>query len=76
MATDTVDLTENRQSEILIIAWVMTGAALSTVATKLFTRLRIIRVIGWDDFFIVLSTVGCTMTELPMEQKTEYPHRY
>ena len=57
MATDNVDLTENRQSEILIIAWVMTGAALLTVTTKLFTRLRIIRVIGWDDFFIVLSTV-------------------
>ena len=59
MATETVDLAEDRQSEIVIVAWVMTGAALLTVATKLFTHLRVSRVIGWDDFFIFFSMVGC-----------------
>jgi hypothetical protein len=57
MTTETVNLTEDRQREVIIVAWVTTGAALMTVAIKIFTRLRIIRVIGWDDFFIVFSMV-------------------
>jgi hypothetical protein len=59
METATVDLTESRQHEVLIVAWVMTGAAISTVAIKLFARAQIVRVIGWDDVFIVFSLVCC-----------------
>lgn len=64
MATETIDLAESRQSEVLIVAWVMTGAALLTVVIKLFTRLRVVKYIGWDDFFIVFSMVraGATST--------------
>lgn len=58
MATKAVDLTEDRQSEVLLVAWITTGAALLTVAIKIFTRLRVVKVIGWDDFFIVLSMVS------------------
>lgn len=55
---------DHRQKEILIVAWVTTGAAVVTVAIKIFTRLRIVRVIGWDDFFIVFSMVrdSCRFT--------------
>ena len=52
-----VEANDDRQKEVLIVAWVTTGAALVTVAIKIFTRLRIVRVIGWDDFFIVFSMV-------------------
>jgi hypothetical protein len=54
---ETVDLSESRQTEVLIVAWVMTGAAILTVGIKLFARARIILVIGWDDFLIFLSLV-------------------
>ena len=52
-----VQANDDRQKEVLIVAWVTTGASLVTVAIKIFTRLRIVRVIGWDDFFIVFSMV-------------------
>ena len=52
-----VQANDHRQKEVLIVAWVTTGAAFVTVAIKIFTRLRIVRVIGWDDFFIVFSMV-------------------
>jgi hypothetical protein len=54
---ETVDLTESRQTEVLVVAWVMTGAAIFTVGIKLFARAKIVHVIGWDDFFIFLSLV-------------------
>ena len=59
-----VEANDDRQKEVLIVAWVTTGAALVTVAIKIFTRLRIVRVIGWDDFFIVFSMVrdSCRFT--------------
>jgi hypothetical protein len=54
-----VDLHESRQDEVLIVAWVTTGAAIVTVAIKLFARAQIVKIIGWDDVFIVLSLVCC-----------------
>jgi hypothetical protein len=59
-----VQANDDRQKEVLVVAWVTTGAALVTVAIKIFTRLRIVRVIGWDDFFIVFSMVrdSCRFT--------------
>lgn len=53
----TVDLSENRQTEVLVVAWVMTGIAIFIVGVKLFTRVRIVHVVGLDDFFIFLSLV-------------------
>ncbi|QDS74399.1 hypothetical protein FKW77_005651 [Venturia effusa] len=55
MASDHRDITGSRQQEVLIVAWTMTGAAILTVIFKLFTRFRVVRYIGWDDFFIVFS---------------------
>ncbi|CAN9437529.1 unnamed protein product [Alternaria sp. RS040] len=55
--SQSVDPTENRQTEVLVVAWVMTGAAVLTVGIKLFARARIVHVIGWDDFFIFLSLI-------------------
>jgi hypothetical protein len=57
METTIVDLHENRQNEVLVVAWVTTGAAILTVAIKLFARAQIVKVIGWDDVFIVFSLV-------------------
>ncbi|KAF2134806.1 hypothetical protein P153DRAFT_329534 [Dothidotthia symphoricarpi CBS 119687] len=54
---DTVYMRESRQIEVIVIAWVMTGAAIFAVAVKLFTRVRIVRVVGWDDVFIVFSLI-------------------
>lgn len=63
MVSQNIDLTEDRQSEVLIVAWVTTGVALGTVAIKIFTRFRVVRIIGWDDFFVVCSMVRiCGMT--------------
>jgi hypothetical protein len=53
----TTDLSDSRQTEVLVVAWVMTGAAIFTVGVKLFARAKIVRVVGWDDFFIFLSLV-------------------
>lgn len=55
MASDNEDLSGDRGTAVLVVAWVMTGAAFLTVIFKLFTRLRVVRYIGWDDFFIVFS---------------------
>ncbi|OAL54846.1 hypothetical protein IQ07DRAFT_596303 [Pyrenochaeta sp. DS3sAY3a] len=48
---------ESRQTEVLVVAWVMTGLAICTVAFKLFARVKVVKIIGWDDFFIILSLV-------------------
>lgn len=52
-----MDLAGDRRNEILIVAWVMTGAAFLTVVFKLFTRLQVVEMTGWDDFWIVFSLV-------------------
>jgi hypothetical protein len=33
-----------------------------TVAIKIFTRSRVVRIIGWDDFFVVFSMVNLCET--------------
>lgn len=53
--------TESRQTEILVVAWVMTGLAICTVAFKLFARVKVVKIIGWDDFFIILSLVSSSL---------------
>jgi hypothetical protein len=50
----TANLSDSRQTEVLVVAWVMTSAAILTVCVKLFARVKIIRVVGWDDFFIIM----------------------
>ncbi|KAK8097198.1 hypothetical protein PG999_013142 [Apiospora kogelbergensis] len=50
-----VDFNENRQVEIHLVAWICTTIAILVVALKLFARARIVKMIGWDDFFIFLS---------------------
>lgn len=49
---------DSRQTEVLVVAWVMTGLAICTVAFKLFARVKVVKIIGWDDFFIILSLVS------------------
>ena len=68
MMAESVDLTENRQTEVLVVAWVMTGAAVMTVGIKLFARARIVHVVGWDDFFIFLSLVWSCCTAFPSKK--------
>lgn len=54
MASETANISDSRQTEILVVAWVMTGLAVVTVCVKLFARVRITQVVGWDDLFIIL----------------------
>lgn len=49
---------ESRGVEINVVGWVFTGIAILTVALKLFSRARIVKVLGWDDFFIFLALVS------------------
>lgn len=53
----TTHSSESRQTEVLTVAWVMTGTATLIVGIKLFARVKIVRAIGWDDFFIFFSLV-------------------
>jgi hypothetical protein len=55
---DNANMAESRQTEVLCVAWIMTGAAIFTVGVKLFARAKIVRVVGWDDFFIIFSMVS------------------
>lgn len=56
------DLTDSRQTEVLVVAWTMTGAAILIVTVKIFTRVKIVQIIGWDDFFIIFSLVRSLFT--------------
>lgn len=59
-----INLEQSRQSEILVVAWVMTGTAIFMVCLKLFARATIVHVVGWDDFFIILSVVTILLPAL------------
>ena len=51
-------MTESRAAQVIAIAWVFTGIAVATVALKLFARAHVVKVVGWDDFFIFFSLVS------------------
>ena len=61
---EAVDPNESRQTEVLVVAWVMTGLAIFTVGVKLFARVKIVQVIGWDDFFIFFSLVSLQLSHI------------
>lgn len=42
----------------------MTGTAIFMVCLKLFARAKIVHVVGWDDFFIILSVVTILLPAL------------
>jgi hypothetical protein len=54
----TVNLAENRGPELLIIIWIFTVLTILVVGLKLFTRVNILHAFGFDDFFIIISTVS------------------
>ena len=54
---ENVDYSESRQAMAHAVAWVFTGIAVVAVILKLFTRVDRFHKLGWDDFFIVFSTV-------------------
>lgn len=55
---ENVDYSESRQAMAHAVAWVFTGIAVVAVILKLFTRVDRFHKLGWDDFFIVFSTVS------------------
>lgn len=59
-----VDFNESRGVEINVIGWVFTGIAIATVGLKLFTRGRIAKTLGWDDFFIFFSMVSTSVAAM------------
>jgi len=71
---ETVDINESRQTEILVVAWVMTGLAIFTVGVKLFARAKIVQIVGWDDFFIFLALVCLSPSQElnALELRTDY----
>lgn len=48
---------DDRGLELLVVSWVFTALATGIVGLKIFTRAHILHALGWDDFFIFLSTV-------------------
>lgn len=56
--TTGVNIDDNRQLGLQVAAWFCTGTAACTVAMKLFTKARIVKMVGWDDFIILLSLVS------------------
>ena len=52
---------QNKGITVEIVTWVFTSLALITVFLRLFTRLRLTRTPGWDDFWIVLGMVSSAM---------------
>ena len=43
---------------IVAIMWAETGITLLFVALRLYTRIRINRTVGWDDYLISLASVS------------------
>ncbi|KAM5353596.1 hypothetical protein ACJ41O_000246 [Fusarium nematophilum] len=50
--------TDSKQTQLSLVAWIFTGMAILTVATKLFTTTVVFRRPGWDDLMILLSLIG------------------
>ncbi|KAI4202415.1 MAG: hypothetical protein LQ348_001507 [Seirophora lacunosa] len=48
----------NRQAGILATVLVSTILATFTVALRMVTRIRLVRIVGWDDYTIVCATLG------------------
>ena len=48
---------QNQGPTVEIVTWLFTSIALITVLLRLFTRFRLTRNPGWDDFWIVLAMV-------------------
>jgi len=48
----------NRSLAFLAVSLGGTGIALLSCILRLIVRLRVVRSIGWDDYFIVISTVS------------------
>lgn len=51
---------ENRAPELLAVLWTFTTLALVVVLVKVYTRVKIIRETGLDDFLILFSMVNPT----------------
>ncbi|PKY08615.1 hypothetical protein P168DRAFT_314687 [Aspergillus campestris IBT 28561] len=52
-----VDFSETRGPEVNIVGWVFTGVAIVAVFLRLYARVKIVKRVGWDDFFIVFSLI-------------------
>ncbi|KAB8277592.1 hypothetical protein BDV30DRAFT_251166 [Aspergillus minisclerotigenes] len=52
---------ENRQWVIKVAAWPLFSVCTVLVALRIWTRARVIRPLGWDDAFIVLSMACATV---------------
>lgn len=57
-ASSVVDTNANRGPELLAITWVFTVLALLVVIAKFYTKVKILRGLGIDDFLVVLSMVS------------------
>lgn len=68
-----VDFSESRAAEIHIIGWVFTGIAIVTVLLKLFSRVKVVKKAGWDDFFIFFSLVSERRTPIAERLLMNFP---
>lgn len=59
---------ENRAPELLAVLWAFTTLALVVVLIKFYTRFKIIRETGFDDFLILFSMVNPTLRVLHSTQ--------
>lgn len=45
---------------LVAVAWVEASLGLLALGARLYTRARIVRKVGWDDWTMVIATVGLT----------------
>ncbi len=64
----------NQGPTVEVVTWVFTSIALITVLLRLFTRLRLTRNPGWDDFWIVIAMVNVTVPGSSPTETLTIPH--
>ncbi len=49
---------QNRGPELVAVTWALTALATVVVALRMFTRIRILKDMALDDFYVVISLVS------------------
>ncbi len=60
----------NRGPELVAVTWALTALATFAVALRMFTRIRILKDMALDDFYVMLSLVS-----MPMQVQRCFSHK-
>lgn len=68
-------MVSGRSEVITIVTAVFFGISLTTVLTRCFVRLRVVRAFGWDDALMVIAMVGSAASSLTKLCYIDHPDR-